>query len=210
MFSPADAHIVVCDAQRLPGPKATMRMADCASVVVRALNEGDHYALLPQACLGDDAKPAKLGVWPKAALPLFDLELQLAVPTTAYHWLQAFPDLRWRGKAERQIGPTHWTEWLHADEHWAAVCNLGPAPAAARAPDLSARGRSLAPHTVTPANLPFALALKCSIRKSVALPPTGGAIEPSKSPMCADKLYTSGAMLEHLPWHAVHATAPLV
>ena len=28
-----------------------------------------------------------------------------------------------------------------------------------------------------------------------------------KCPLCADKYYTSGAMLEHLAWHAVHAAA---
>ena len=27
--------------------------------------------------------------------------------------------------------------------------------------------------------------------------------------MCADKYHTSGAMLEHLAWHAVHAAAPV-
>ena len=45
MFSPADTHIVFCDPQ-LPGPGATTRMAECASVVVKALKEGDHYAFL--------------------------------------------------------------------------------------------------------------------------------------------------------------------
>ena len=30
-----------------------------------------------------------------------------------------------------------------------------------------------------------------------------------KCPLCADKYYTSGAMLEHLAWHAVHAAAPV-
>ena len=48
------------------------------------------------------------------ALPA-DLELQLAVPTTVYHWLQAFHYLRWRGKPDRKIGATHWQEWLQAD-----------------------------------------------------------------------------------------------
>ena len=40
------------------------------------------------------------------------------------------------------------------------------------------------------------------------LPPARGATEPTKCPLCADKYYTSGAMLEHLAWHAVHAAAP--
>ena len=29
MFSPADAHIVVCDPECLPGPEAVVRVADC-------------------------------------------------------------------------------------------------------------------------------------------------------------------------------------
>ena len=36
---------------------------------------------------------------------------------------------------------------------------------------------------------------------------TRGATEPTKCPLCADKYYTSGAMLEHLAWNAVHAAA---
>ena len=40
-----------------------------------------------------------------------------------------------------------------------------------------------------------------------AAPPAQGATEPTKCPLCADKYYTSGAMLEHLAWHAVHAAA---
>ena len=41
------------------------------------------------------------------------------------------------------------------------------------------------------------------------LPPARGATEPTKCPLCADKYYTSGAMLEHLAWHALHAAAPV-
>ena len=41
------------------------------------------------------------------------------------------------------------------------------------------------------------------------LPPARGDTEPTKCPLCADKYYTSGAMLEHLAWHAVHAAAPV-
>ena len=32
-----------------------------------------------------------------------------------YQCLLAFHDLRWRGKPDRQIGATHWQEWLQAD-----------------------------------------------------------------------------------------------
>ena len=42
-----------------------------------------------------------------------------------------------------------------------------------------------------------------------AAPPGARATEPTKCPLCADKYYTSGAMLEHLAWHAVHAAAPV-
>ena len=120
MFSPADAHIAICDPQRLPGPQAVIRVADCACVIVKALREGDHQALLLQARLNDHTKAAKPGVWPAAALPA-DVELQLADPTTVYLWLQAFHDLRRRGKPDRQIGASHWQEWLQADMQHATV-----------------------------------------------------------------------------------------
>ena len=106
MFSPADAHIVVCDPERLPGPEAVVRVADCTRMIVKALREGEHHALLLPVRLKDNARAARPGVWPAAAHPA-DLELQLGVPTTVYHWLQAFQDLRWRGKPDRQIGSTH-------------------------------------------------------------------------------------------------------
>ena len=136
-----------------------------------------------------------------------DLELQLAVPTAVYHWLQAFHDLRWRGKPDRQISSTHWQTWLQADAQRDAIRGLGPAPAT-RALDAAAPGRTLALHTVPLANLPFEPAAEGAIRKSVPLPPARGATEPTKCPLCADKYYTSGAMPEHLAWHALHAAAP--
>ena len=114
MFSPADAHIAVCDPKRLPGPEAVVRVADCTRMIVKALREGKHHALLLQVRLKENAKAAKPGMWPAAAHPA-DLELQLAVPTTVYHWLQAFHDLRWRGKPDRQVSATNWQEWLQAD-----------------------------------------------------------------------------------------------
>ena len=207
MFSPADAHIAVCDPDRLPGPEAVIRVADCARVIVKALREGEHHALLLQVRLKDNAKASKPGVWPAAARPA-DLELQLAVPTTVYHWLQAFHDLRSRGKPHRQIGATHWQEWLQADAQRDAVHGLGLTPAT-RALDASAPGRALAPHRVPLANLHLDPAPEGAIRKSVPLPPARGAREPAKCPLCADKYYTSRAMLEHLAWHAVHAAAPV-
>ena len=153
MFSPADAHIVVCDPERLPGPEAVVCVADCTRTIVKALREGEHHALLLQVRLKDNAKAARPGVWPAAAHPA-DLELQLAVPTTVYHWLQAFHDLRWRGKPDRQIGATHWQAWLQADAQRDAVRSLGPAPAK-RALDVAAPGLALAPHKLPLANLPF-------------------------------------------------------
>ena len=125
-----------------------------------------------------------------------------------YHWLQAFHDLRWRGKPDRKIGSTHWQAWLQADAQRDAIRSLGPAPAT-RALDAAAPGRALAPHTVPLANLPFEPATEGAVRKSVPLPPAQGATEPTKCPLCADKYYTSRAMLEHLAWHAVHAAAPV-
>ena len=41
MFSPADAHIAVCDPERLPGPEAVVRVADCARMIVKALWGGE-------------------------------------------------------------------------------------------------------------------------------------------------------------------------
>ena len=81
MFSPADAHITVCDPERLSGTEAVIRVADCTCMVVKALQEGEHHALLLQICLKDNAKAARPGVWPAAAHPAD----QLAVPTTVYH-----------------------------------------------------------------------------------------------------------------------------
>ena len=176
-------------------------------MIVKALREGEHHALVLQVRLKDNAKAAKPGVWPAAAHPA-DLELQLVVPTTVSHWLQAFHNLRWRGKPDRQIGATHLQEWLQADTQSDAIRSLGPAPAT-RALDATAPGRALAPHTVPLANLPLDPAPEGAIRKSVPLPTARGATEPTKCPLCADKYYTSGAMLEHPAWHAVHAAAPV-
>ena len=133
--------------------------------------------------------------------------LQLAVLTTVYHWLQAFHDLRWGGKPDCQIGATHWQQWLQADAQCATVRGLGLAPMA-RALNASAPDRTLAPHRIPLANPPFNPAPESSIRKSVPLPPARGATEPTKCPLCTDTFYTSGAMLEHLALHAVHAAAP--
>ena len=207
MFRPADAHIVVCDPERLPGLKAVVRVADCTCMIVKALREGKHHALLLQVRLKDNARAARPGVWPAAA-HLAGLELQLAVPTTVYHWLQAFHDLQWRIEPDPQIGATHWQAWLPADAQRDAVRSLGPAPAT-QALDGAAPGSALEPHTVPLANLPFQPSTKGAIQKWVPLPPARGATERTKCPLCADRYYTSGAMLEHLACHAVHAAAPV-
>ena len=99
-FSPANAHIVVCDPERLLGPEAVVRVADCTRMIVKALREGEHHALPLQVRLKNSTRAARPGVWPAAAHPA-DLELQLGVRTTVYHRLQAFHDLRWRGKPHR-------------------------------------------------------------------------------------------------------------
>ena len=153
MFSPVDWHIAVCDPGRLPGPEAVVRVADCTRMIVKALREGEHEALLLQVRLKNNTKAAKPGVCPAAELPA-DLELQLAVLTTVYHWLQAFHDLRWRGKPDRQLGATHWQKWLQADAQRNAIRSLRPALGTG-ALDAAAPGRALAPHTVPLTNLPF-------------------------------------------------------
>ena len=79
----------------------------------------------------------------RALLPV-DLDLQPAVLTMANHWLQPIHNRRWRGKPDRQIGPTHGQEWLRAEEQQAAVGSLGPAYPSARATNASAPGPSLA------------------------------------------------------------------
>ena len=61
-FSLADTHIVVCDPERLQGPEAVIRVADCTRMVVKALREGEHHALLLQVRLKDNAKSARPGV----------------------------------------------------------------------------------------------------------------------------------------------------
>ena len=185
MFSLADAHIAVCDPKRLPEPEAVIRVADCARMIIKALGQGEHHALLLQVRLKDNGKAAKPGVWPAAGLPA-DLELQLAVPTTVYLWLHAIHDLRWRGNPDSQIGAEHWQEWLQADAQRNPVQGLGPAPATG-ALDALAPGRALAPHTVLLANLRFDPAQEGAIRKSVPLPPARQTTEPTKCPLCADK-----------------------
>ena len=185
MFSPADTHIAVCNPEHLLGSEAVIRVADCAHMIVKALLEGEHHASLLQVRLTDNAMAVMPGMWPAGALPA-DLELKLAASTTVYHWLQAFHDLRWRGKPDQQIGATHWQEWLQADAQRNAVQGVGPAPAT-RAPNESAPGRAEAPHTVPLANLPPDPAPESAIRKSVPLPPAQGATEPTKCPLCADK-----------------------
>ena len=197
MFSPAEAHIVVCDPERLPGPEAVICVADCTRMIIKALREGEHHALLLQVRLKDNARAARPWVWPAAAHPA-DLELQLAVPTAVYHWLQAFHNLRWRGKPDRRIVSRHWQTWLQAGAQRDAI----------RGFDSAAPGGTLVPHTVPLANLPLEPAAEGAIRKSVPLSWARGATELTKCPLCADKYYTSGAMLEHLAWHAVHAAAP--
>ena len=191
MFSPADAHIVVCDPERLRGPEAVVPVADCTRMIVKALREGEHHALLLQVRLKDNAWAARPGVWPAAAHPA-DLELQLAVPTTVYDWLQAFHGLRWRGKPDRQIGSTHWQTWLHADAQRDAIRSLGPAHATP-ALDAAGPGRALAPHTVPLASLPFKQATEGAIRKSVPLPLARGTMEPTKCPpVCRQVLHKRG------------------
>ena len=61
MFSPADAHIVVCDPERLPGPEAVIRVADCARMIIKALREGEHHALLLEGQAGGQRPGGEAG-----------------------------------------------------------------------------------------------------------------------------------------------------
>ena len=206
MFSPADAHIVVCDPERLPGPEAVVRVADCTRMIVKALRKGEHHGLLLQVRLKDNDRAGRPGVWPAAAHPA-DLELQLVVPTTVYHWLQAFHDLRWRGKPDRQIGSTHWQTWLQADGSAMPPGVSGPRPRhepSMRQPRAAHWRRTRFHWPTCPSDQ-----RRRAPTGSRCIPPARGATEPTKCPLCADKYYTSGAMLEHLAWHAVHAAAPI-
>ena len=112
-------------------------------------------------------------------------------------------------------GQTRPSNRLHALANVAASRRAGRCHPESRArardtsPGCGGPGPRAGPHTVPLANLPFEPATEGSIRKSVPLPPARGATEPTKCPLCADKYYTSGAMLEHLAMHAVHAAAPV-
>ena len=173
-------------------------------MIVKALPEGERHPLLLQVRLKDNAKAAKPGAWPAVAHPA-DLELQLAVPTTVYHWLQAFYNLRWRGKPDRQIGATHWEEWLQADAQGDAVQSLGPAPATG-ALDTAAPGRALAPHTVPLANLPFDQAPEGAIQKSVPLPPARGGQSRQNAPYVQTSTTQAGRCWN--TWRGMGCTPP--
>ena len=191
MFSPADAHIAVCNPEHLPGTEAVVGVADCTRMIVKALQEGKHHAQLLRVRLKDNAKAARSGVWPAAAHPT-DLELQLAVQTTVDHWLQAFHYLRWMAKPDGQIGATHWHEWLQADAQHDPIRSLRPAPVT-RALDAASLGRALAPDTVPLANLPFDPAPEGAIRKSVPLPPARGDHGANEMPpLCRQVLHQRG------------------
>ena len=155
MLSEEGAHIIIGNLQRLRGPEAAIRMANCACVMLKVLKEGTHHTLLLQARLKDHTKAAKPWLWPDVVLLPIGLELKLVGPTTAYHCLQVFHCQHWRAMPHRQISATHWQGWLQADAQSAANRHLGPAPAAARASDASPPSTTPAPHTVPLANLHF-------------------------------------------------------
>ena len=80
ILSPADAHIVVCDPERLLGPAAVVCVADCNSMIVKALRQGEHHALLLQVRLKDNARAARLGLWPAAGGPDHSVPLATSLP----------------------------------------------------------------------------------------------------------------------------------
>ena len=186
-------------------PEAVICVADCASVIVKPLREGEDHAFLLHVCLRHNAGAAKLGVWLAATLPAY-LELQLAVPTTVYDSLQAFHDLRWRGKPDRQLGATHWQEWLQGDPQRDAVQGLGPAPAtraldAFPAPLAGAAHGSAGQPTLRPG------AAGRHLQVGAAPSGKGGHGTQELPLMCGQVLHKRG-MLKHLAWHAVLAAAP--
>ena len=81
MFSPADAHIGVCDPERLPGPEAVVRVADCARMIVKVVREGEHHALLLQVRLKDNAKAAHTAACRPRA-PAGDLDHSVPLATS--------------------------------------------------------------------------------------------------------------------------------
>ena len=206
MFSPADAHVVVCDPERLPGPEARDprgrlhthdHQGAAGGRTPRPPAPGQAEGRRPGGEAGSVAgsgAPRRPGA--PAGGPDHGVPLATGLPRPA---------------VEEQTRPPNRLHALAnvAASRRAARCRPRPRPApATRALDAAAPGRTLAPHTVPLANLPFEPAAEGAIRKSVQLPPARGATEPTKCPLCADKYYTSGAMLEHLAWHAVHAAAP--
>ena len=207
MFSPADAHIVVCDPERLPGPEAVVRVADCTRMIVKALREGEHHALLLQVRLKDNARAARPGMWPAAPHPAgfgapaggpdHSVPLATSLPRPAIEGAnptaKSAPRTGKRGcKQTRSAMPSGVSG--PRPRHEPSMRR----PRAARWPTHGSTGQP-ALRTSNEGRHP----------EVSALHPARGATEPTKCPLCADKYYTSGAMLEHLAWHAVHAPAPV-
>ena len=200
-----------------------VRVAVCTRMIVKMLREGEHHALLLQVRLKDNARAARPGMWPAVGQPA-DLELQLAVLTTVYHWLQAFHDLQ----------PGQPQKLPFSAKKPSTTCDGGANPTAKSAPRTGKRGcrhtRSEMPFGVSgprPRHEPSMRRPRaarwrhtrfhwptCPLNQRRRAPSTSRCRsprckEPTKCPLCADKYYTSGAMLEHLAWHAVHAAAPV-
>ena len=206
MFSPADAHIVVCDPERLPGarsrdPRGRLHPHDCQGATggrtPRPPAPGQAEGQSPG---GEAGGVAGSGAARRPRAPAGGSDRSVPLAT-------GLPRPAMEGQA-RPPNRLHALANVAASRR-AARCHLG---SRARARDTSPRCGGPGPHTGAthgatgqPA---FEPAAEGAIRKSVSLPPARGATEPTKCPLCADKYYTSGAMLEHLAWHAVHAAAP--
>ena len=169
MFSPGDAHIAVCDPERLPGPEAVIRVTDCAPVIVKALQKANTTPFCCKSALRTTPRRRRQGCGRQRRAP----------PTWSSSWRSqpryttgSSPSTTCGGEAS----PT--AKWASHTGKSGCTRTRSATPSrvldprqATRALDTSAPGRALAPHTVPLATLPFDLAPEGTIRKSVALPP---------------------------------------
>ena len=208
MFKPADAHIAICDPQRLPGPEATIHVADCACVIIkRRCAGGDQHTLLLQARLKDHGRAAKPGCSRRQRCFL----------------------LTW--------GSSWWSRpRCTTGSRPSTICRGGASPTTKSAQHTGRTGyrrtRSTPPSTVsdlcqqrgpsmcrplsrpwrrTRSRLPTCPATRHRRALSASWCPSllqGEPWSPPNAPFFADKFCTSGPLIEHLAWHAVHPAAP--
>ena len=141
MFSPADTHIVVCDPERLPGPEAVIRVADCTRMIIKALREGERHALLLQVRLKDNARATRPGVVAGSGAPRRP-RAPAGGPDRSVPLATGLPRPAMEGQA-RPPNRLHALANVAASRR-AARCHLG---SRARARDTSPRCGGPGPHT---------------------------------------------------------------